>query len=64
MQCFNAHDVAQIVHGHTHRPGVHDLHCGGRSVQRIVLGDWYETDNVPVCRGAQQRLSRVQDCLR
>jgi UDP-2,3-diacylglucosamine hydrolase len=25
-----------IIHGHTHRPAIHDL--GGR--QRIVLGDW------------------------
>ncbi|MGH8583543.1 MAG: UDP-2,3-diacylglucosamine diphosphatase, partial [Gammaproteobacteria bacterium] len=63
-QCFDTHDVAQIVHGHTHRPGVHDLHCAGRNVQRIVLGDWYETDSVLVCSGGQQRLSRVQDCLR
>ena len=26
-----------IIHGHTHRPGVHDLGNGGR---RFVLGDW------------------------
>ena len=26
-----------LVHGHTHRPGIHDLGGGGR---RIVLGDW------------------------
>lgn len=62
-QCFNAHDVAQIIHGHTHRPGVHDLYCAGRSVQRIVLGDWYETDSVLVCSDAEQRLSSVQDCF-
>ena len=30
--------VAMLIHGHTHRPGIHDL-GGGR--RRIVLGDWH-----------------------
>lgn len=30
-------DAALLVHGHTHRPGIHQL-AEGR--QRIVLGDW------------------------
>ena len=30
--------VATLIHGHTHRPGIHDL-GGGR--RRIVLGDWH-----------------------
>ena len=29
--------VTLLVHGHTHRPGIHDLGDGRR---RIVLGDW------------------------
>lgn len=29
--------VSLMVHGHTHRPGIHDLGDGRR---RIVLGDW------------------------
>lgn len=35
-----------IVHGHTHRPAVHDIQVGGRTVTRIVLGDWYEQGSV------------------
>lgn len=31
-----------LVHGHTHRPGVHQLVVDGRNCLRIVLGDWYE----------------------
>jgi UDP-2,3-diacylglucosamine hydrolase len=31
-----------IIHGHTHRPGVHQLTVDGRACSRIVLGDWYE----------------------
>jgi UDP-2,3-diacylglucosamine hydrolase len=29
--------VRTLIHGHTHRPAVHDL---GNEKQRIVLGDW------------------------
>ena len=32
-----AAQVRLMVHGHTHRPGIHDLAEGRR---RIVLGDW------------------------
>jgi UDP-2,3-diacylglucosamine hydrolase len=31
-----------ILHGHTHRPGVHALEVDGRKVRRIVLDAWYE----------------------
>ena len=31
-----------LLHGHTHRPGVHELEVDGRRVRRIVLDAWYE----------------------
>ncbi|WNC73512.1 UDP-2,3-diacylglucosamine diphosphatase [Thalassotalea psychrophila] len=31
-----------MIHGHTHRPDVHQLSANGKDAQRIVLGDWYE----------------------
>jgi UDP-2,3-diacylglucosamine hydrolase len=34
--------VRRIIHGHTHRPGVHDTLIEGVRAQRIVLGAWYE----------------------
>lgn len=30
-----------LLHGHTHRPGRHELLVEGRACQRLVLGDWY-----------------------
>jgi UDP-2,3-diacylglucosamine hydrolase len=39
---FRATRVRRIIHGHTHRPGVHDLTIDGAPAQRIVLGAWYE----------------------
>lgn len=34
--------VRRIIHGHTHRPGVHDSEIEGEPAQRLVLGAWYE----------------------
>jgi UDP-2,3-diacylglucosamine hydrolase len=39
---FRATGVRRLVHGHTHRPGVHDIEVDGEPAQRIVLGAWYE----------------------
>ncbi len=35
-----SHDVRTLIHGHTHRPAVHQLMLDGQSARRIVLGDW------------------------
>ncbi len=34
------HQVQQLIHGHTHRPAVHDLTANGQPAKRYVLGDW------------------------
>jgi UDP-2,3-diacylglucosamine hydrolase len=39
----------RLIHGHTHRPAVHELRLNGRPAQRIVLGDWYEQGSVLEC---------------
>ncbi len=41
-ECFCAHDVRRIIHGHTHRRAIHDLEIDKRHCQRIVLGDWHD----------------------
>ena len=38
--------IDTLIHGHTHRPALHDLVVGGRACRRIVLGDWYEQGSV------------------
>ena len=37
---MTAHHSRTLIHGHTHRPGVHDLTLDTVPAQRIVLGDW------------------------
>jgi UDP-2,3-diacylglucosamine hydrolase len=39
---YRAAGVRRIIHGHTHRPGIHNTAIDGVPVQRIVLGAWYE----------------------
>jgi UDP-2,3-diacylglucosamine hydrolase len=39
---FRATGVRRMIHGHTHRPGVHELQIDGAAAERIVLGAWYE----------------------
>ncbi|HZV38008.1 MAG TPA: UDP-2,3-diacylglucosamine diphosphatase, partial [Pseudoxanthomonas sp.] len=43
---FARYGIDTLVHGHTHRPAIHDLNVDGRARQRIVLGDWYEQGSV------------------
>ena len=34
--------VQRLIHGHTHRPAIHEFSLADKAAQRIVLGDWYE----------------------
>jgi UDP-2,3-diacylglucosamine hydrolase len=34
--------VRRMIHGHTHRPAVHEMLLDGAPASRIVLGAWYE----------------------
>ncbi|MEW6354278.1 MAG: UDP-2,3-diacylglucosamine diphosphatase [Pseudomonadota bacterium] len=48
-QIMREHGVTRLIHGHTHRPAVHDFYLDARPAQRIVLGDWYEQGSVLRC---------------
>ncbi len=40
--------VYRMIHGHTHRPDIHELTVNGQPAVRIVLGDWYDHGSVLV----------------
>jgi UDP-2,3-diacylglucosamine hydrolase len=46
---MRAHNVRDLIHGHTHRPGEHRFTLDGQSARRVVLGDWYEQGSVLTC---------------
>lgn len=58
-EIIREYDVTQLIHGHTHRPAVHDLKVDGQSAQRIVLGDWYSQNSSLHCDETGCRLSNL-----
>jgi UDP-2,3-diacylglucosamine hydrolase len=38
--------VTLMIHGHTHRPGVHRFRSGGEERTRVVLGAWHDEAHV------------------
>ncbi len=36
------HHVRHLIHGHTHRPAIHDLQIEGHPARRYVLGAWHQ----------------------
>ncbi|MEE9338514.1 MAG: UDP-2,3-diacylglucosamine diphosphatase [Methylococcaceae bacterium] len=34
------HDCYRLIHGHTHRPAIHDFDINGKPAQRFVLAQW------------------------
>ena len=45
-QAMRKAGVTRLIHGHTHRPAIHEFALDGHAAQRIVLGDWYEQGSV------------------
>jgi len=58
---LRAHAVTELIHGHTHRPSVHEFTLDGAPARRIVLGDWYGDPLMLVCSGPHRRLMRVEE---
>lgn len=46
VETLEEYGVDILLHGHTHRPAVHEVDLAGRTATRIVLGDWYEHGSV------------------
>lgn len=51
--------VARLIHGHTHRPGVHEFELDGSPAQRIVLAEWLSSGQVLVWRKDGFRIETV-----
>lgn len=60
---LRSYSCTELIHGHTHRPGMHDFLLDGRNARRIVLGDWYEGDSVLRCRDEECRMLSVAEYL-
>ncbi len=53
-KAFLDNDVKVIIHGHTHRPAIHQQIINGQQTTRVVLGDWFETGSYLRINNASQ----------
>lgn len=60
VRTFQRYGVDCLVHGHTHRPGVHTVCVDDSQATRIVLGDWYEQGSVLRWNAAGFELAGLQ----
>jgi len=63
------HKVGYLIHGHTHRPAIHQLNIENNDVYRIVMGDWHDTISSLKCDAQQfnlvdHRISENQSILK
>ncbi|WP_198243076.1 UDP-2,3-diacylglucosamine diphosphatase [methane-oxidizing endosymbiont of Gigantopelta aegis] len=40
IETLKRFDCQRLIHGHTHRPAVHEIMLDGETAQRFVLADW------------------------
>jgi UDP-2,3-diacylglucosamine hydrolase len=53
---LRASGLRTLIHGHTHRPGVHEFTLDGLPARRYVLGAWYEQGSYLRCTPGRYEL--------
>jgi UDP-2,3-diacylglucosamine hydrolase len=60
VNALNSHGVMNLIHGHTHRPAVHEVDILGETAQRWVVGDWQEKGAIVLhCTPQTHQLMRL-----
>ena len=59
VAAFERHGVSRMIHGHTHRPAIHEVEINGHAARRIVLGDWYTQGSVLRVKPGSYDLSAI-----
>jgi len=49
VEVMMQYDCLRLIHGHTHRPVVHDFTIDGKVAQRFVLADWKKKSAEILC---------------
>lgn len=49
IKVMQTHQTLRLIHGHTHRPAIHDFILEGKEAQRIVLADWTKNKAELLC---------------
>tara|TARA_B100000214_G_scaffold290404_1_gene220115 strand:- start:237 stop:959 length:723 start_codon:yes stop_codon:yes gene_type:complete len=59
-KCFRDSGAEIIIHGHTHRPMVHEVEIDKRKYKRAVLGDWGSKSHVIILNEKNFELKEIQ----
>lgn len=62
-QMINKFNVSLLIHGHTHKPGIHDFDIDNKFTKRIVLGDWYRKGEILISREDKLELKGINEFL-
>lgn len=60
QKALQKHQALLLIHGHTHKPGIHDFQIDNKPAKRVVLGDWNETGNVLVYTPQTLQLQTIE----
>jgi UDP-2,3-diacylglucosamine hydrolase len=60
IQVMMQHGVRDLIHGHTHRPAIHEFEIAGESARRTVLGAWHHQGSVLECTPTGRRLRNIR----
>ncbi|TRW90384.1 UDP-2,3-diacylglucosamine diphosphatase [Candidatus Methylobacter oryzae] len=52
IQVMRERHCRRLIHGHTHRPAIHDFNVDGQSAQRFVLAAWSKNSAEALCWSA------------
>lgn len=51
----------RLIHGHTHRPGIHDFLIDGQPAQRFVLSQWHKNHGEMLCwQDNEYKIEQIQ----
>jgi UDP-2,3-diacylglucosamine hydrolase len=48
-QVMQQYGVSQLIHGHTHRPALHNFKLNNNTAQRFVLAAWTKNNGGILC---------------
>lgn len=53
--------VDLVIHGHTHRPAIHEFRIDSHDARRIVLGDWFDHGSMLIADANNMNLVSFDD---
>lgn len=58
-KALNRHHAQVLIHGHTHKAGIHHFQLNDQPAKRLVLGDWGDVGSVLVCTPKEMTLQTI-----